>query len=266
MKRALVLLLAFLVADAAIAAKKVTKETIALGGVERTYYQVLPGEVQPGESLPFVLAFHGSGRNGDSVVETWAKLAKKQRLIVIGLDSVDRQQWQMPADGPDPVHELVEALRQKLPIESSRMNLFGHSGGAVFALRLAMFESEYFAAVAVHAGSFRTDSDFRTIQMAKRQVPVFIIVGDRDQFFPLQTVEATLEALKRAGLPAEAKIMKGHDHGYYTLATSINARAWEFLSQQRLTSEPRYEAYDFRQSPRVVLLATDSSFPGSMCS
>jgi poly(3-hydroxybutyrate) depolymerase len=246
MRRALVLLSGFLVAGAALSATKVTRETISLGGVQRTYYQAVPGEIQPGESLPLVLAFHGSGRHGDSIVEPWAKLAKKERIIVIGLDSVDSEQWQLTVDGPDRVHELVEALRRKLPIDPSRMYLFGHSAGAVYALRLALLESEYFAAVAVHAGSFRTDSDFRTIEMAKRKVPVFIIVGDRDQFFPLPTVEATVDALKRAGLPAEAKIMKGHDHWYYTLATSINARAWEFLRQQRLASEPRYEAYSFR--------------------
>lgn len=246
MKRALALLLAFLAADVAVAAKKVTKESIALRGGERTYYQALPDEIQPGEALPLLLAFHGSGRNGESVVEKWAKLAKRERLIVIGLDSGDPERWQIPADGPDPVHELVEALRQQLPIDRSRVYLFGHSGGAVFALRLALLESEYFAAVAVHAGSFRTDGDFATIAMAKRKIPVLIIVGDRDQYFPLVTVEATVEALERAGVPAEAEVMKGHDHWYYTLAASINARAWEFLRQQQLASEPRYEVYIFR--------------------
>lgn len=246
MKRLVALLVGMLISDAAVAADKVTKEKITLGGVERVYYLAMPSELKPGETLPLLLAFHGSGRDGDSVVEKWARIARKERLVVVGLDALDHEQWQIPQDGPGPVYELVEALRQRLPIDPSRMYLFGHSAGAVFALRLVLLESEYFAAAAVHAGSFRTDGDYATIQLAKRKPPVMVISGDRDQFFPVGSVHATIQALKDAGIPAQVEIMKGHDHWYYTLATSINAGAWEFLKGQKLPSEPRYEAYIFR--------------------
>lgn len=69
MKRVLALVAALLAADPAIAASKVTRERMILGGLERNYYQALPEDVHEGEALPLVLAFHGSGRNGNSVVE-----------------------------------------------------------------------------------------------------------------------------------------------------------------------------------------------------
>lgn len=243
MKRVLAVIAILLATDPAIAAIKVTKESMTLGGLERTYYQALPKEMREGEKLPLVLAFHGSGRNGESVVEKWTKLAQKERVIVVGLDSLDPQQWRIPEDGPNAVWELSEALGKQLPIDPARVYLFGHSAGAVFALELALIESEYFAAVAVHAGSFRSDGERAAIGMARRKPPVLIISGDRDAYFPPPSVAATVEAMRAAGIPAESFLMSGHDHWYYTLATSINERAWKFLAGQRLPGPPRYEIY-----------------------
>lgn len=245
MKRVLTWIAILLAGDVTFAAAKVTKEKMTLGGVERTYYQALPKELRADEALPMVLAFHGSGRDGKSVVEKWTKLAERERLIVVGLDAVDPQQWQIPHDGPNAVWELAEALQKKLPIDPSRIYLFGHSAGAVFALKLGLLESEYFAAVAVHAGSFRSGGELATIPLAKRKVPVLIISGDRDQYFPAPSVLATVETLQKAGFPAESHIMAGHDHWYYTLATSINERAWKFLTAARLSAAPKFEIYQF---------------------
>jgi poly(3-hydroxybutyrate) depolymerase len=150
----------------------------------------------------------------------------------------------MPADGPDLVHKLTETLLGKLPIDSSRLYLFGQSAGAVFALRLGLLESQYFAAVAVHAGSFRSSADFATVQMARRKLPVLIISGDRDPIFTLASVKSTVAAMQAAGIPAESFIMNG-DHRYYALANSVNVRAWEFLKKQSLKGTPRHEAYAF---------------------
>ena len=219
------------------------KELLEHHGTTRTYYVSAPKDLAPGEKRPLVLAFHGTGGEGALLVDNWAKLAQKERFFVAGLKSLDRWNWTIPADGPDLVHKLTETLLGKLPIDSSRIYLFGHSAGAVFALRLGLLESQYFAAVAVHAGSFRSSADFATVRMARRKLPVLIISGDRDPIFPPASVKSTVAAMQAAGIPAESFIMNGHDHRYYGLANSINARAWEFLKKQSLTATPRYEAY-----------------------
>jgi poly(3-hydroxybutyrate) depolymerase len=211
-------------------------------GTRRAYYLSAPKDLAPGEKRPLVLAFHGSGGEGSKIVDNWAKLGQKERFFVTGLKSLDRWNWTMPADGPDLVHELTETLLAKLPIDSSRIYLFGHSAGAVFALRLGLLESQYFAAVAVHAGSFRSSADFAAVRLARRKLPVLIISGDRDPIFPLASVKSTVAVMRAAGIPAESFILTG-DHRYYALGDSINVRAWEFLKQQSLTGTPRYEAY-----------------------
>jgi len=106
-----------------------------------------------------------------------------------------------------------------------------------------MYESEYFAAVAVHAGSWRSKEEFGFIDLAKRKTPIKIIVGDRDGFFPLDSVNATQSALKKRQFPIVVTIMKGHDHWYYDLAPEINKNAWDFLKQNALPGERSYAEY-----------------------
>jgi poly(3-hydroxybutyrate) depolymerase len=242
MRRAVAAALFCACAGAASAAPNFTKQLLDHDGTRRAYYLSAPKDLAAGEKRPLVLAFHGSGGEGSKIVDNWARLAQRERFFVAGLKSLNRWNWTIPEDGPDLVHKLTETLLAKLPIDSSRIYLFGHSAGAVFALRLGLLESQYFAAVAVHAGSFRNSADFATIRMARRKLPLLIISGDRDPIFTLASVKSTIAAMQAAGIPAESFIMHG-DHRYYALGDSVNVRAWEFLKKHSLKATPRYEAY-----------------------
>jgi poly(3-hydroxybutyrate) depolymerase len=242
MRRAVAAALFCACAGAASAAPNFTKQLLDHDGTRRAYYLSAPKDLAAGEKRPLVLAFHGSGGEGSKIVDNWARLAQRERFFVAGLKSLNRWNWTIPEDGPDLVHKLTETLLGKLPIDSSRIYLFGHSAGAVFALRLGLLESQYFAAVAVHAGSFRNSADFATIRMARRKLPLLIISGDRDPIFTLASVKSTIAAMQAAGIPAESFIMHG-DHRYYALGDSVNVRAWEFLKKHSLKATPRYEAY-----------------------
>jgi predicted esterase len=239
--RALLLLL--LLSAHARAADKISKETVEYEGRKRTYYLFAPAALKT--PAPLVVLLHGSGRNGLSLVEKWKELAAREGFIIAGPDASDSRGWRTPQDGPDFMRELVEALKAKFTIDPRRVYLFGHSAGAVFALNLALMESEYFAAAAVHAGAWREPGEFNVIDKAKRKTPLAIIVGDRDAFFPLSHVRATEAALKGRGFDIEVTVMGGHDHWYYDLAPGINRDAWEFLGRRALDAEPKYEAYTF---------------------
>src|SRR5215510_3599660 len=232
------------------AADRITKETIESQGKKRTYYLMVPESAKSPAPVPLIVLLHGSGRNGLSLMEKWKELASREGIIIAGPDSRDSQGWQIPGDGPGFIHELVQTLRAKHPINPRRIYLFGHSAGAVFALNLSMMESEYFAATAVHAGSWRTEKELSARDYAKRKTPLAIIVGDRDAFFPLSSVKATEAALKERGFSVDVKVMKGHDHWYYDLAPQINRDAWDFLRRHELSEDPRYEAYDDSLEPK----------------
>ncbi|MGZ8842849.1 MAG: dienelactone hydrolase family protein [Pyrinomonadaceae bacterium] len=220
---------------------KIVKESIVSNKTKRTYYLLVPSSVSG--PAPLVVLLHGSGRNGLSVVEKWKDLAIKEGVIIVGPDAAGGDGWITPRDGPAFLHDLTEELKSKYPVNPRRIYLFGHSGGAVFALMMSMAESEYFAATAVHAGAFRLRDEFQTIDQARRKIPLAIWVGTVDRFFPLASVRATRDALRAKGFTIDVTEMPGHDHWYYDLAPEINAAAWAFLKRYDLPNEPRYTEY-----------------------
>ncbi|HZF12328.1 MAG TPA: PHB depolymerase family esterase [Thermoanaerobaculia bacterium] len=227
-----------------VTAQGITKEILRSGGQDRAYYLFVPKSISPSATAPLIVLLHGSGRNGASLVEPWKDLARKEGFIIVGPDALSSQGWKIPEDGPDFLHELVEALKTKYPINARRVYLFGHSAGAVQALYLSLLESEYFAATAVHAGSLRGE-DTAFIDQAKRKIPISIYVGTNDQLFPLAVVRSTRDALNTRGFTAELTEIKGHTHFYYDRAGEINHSAWEFLKKHELAGEPKYEQHQF---------------------
>lgn len=223
------------------AAAKISKESLVSQNKKRTYYLFVPESAKA--PAPLVVLLHGSQRNGLSLVEKWKDLAEREGVIVVGPDSLNSAQWSQPADGPDFLHDLVEALKAKHRFDARRVYLFGHSAGAVFAINMSLIQSEYFAATAVHAGAWRRREDHQVISYAKRKIPLALWVGTNDQFFPLKDVRSTRDSLQSGGIPVELYEMAGHDHWYYDLAPQINRDAWEFLEKHALPADPHYEVY-----------------------
>src|SRR6266516_606297 len=161
--------------------QKVRKETFESQGKKRTYYLVVPDQAKADHPAPLLLLLHGSGHNGLSLVDKWKDLATKEGVIIAGPDSTNPESWKTPVDGPDFLRDLVTELLSKYPIDQHRLYLFGHSGGAVFALYMALFETEYFAAVAIHAGAMNA-KDISLVEGAKRKIPIYLAVGTVDPF------------------------------------------------------------------------------------
>ena len=241
--RYLAILILLITPASGIAALKVQKETFVSHNKKRTYYLFVPENLKQSEPAPLIVLLHGSGREGLSLVDKWKDLANKENIILAGPNSLNLSRWSTNDDGPGVMHDLVELLKSKHSIDSRRVYLFGHSGGAVFALLLSLMESEYFAATAIHAGAFRDREEYKFLEQSKRPIPLGIWVGTRDPFFPLAAVRATRDAFVARGFPVEVTEMPGHDHWYYDLAPSINEAAWQFLKKHSLSGEPRYVAY-----------------------
>jgi poly(3-hydroxybutyrate) depolymerase len=230
-----------------VSLQEISKELVTSKGKKRAYYLFVPEKLSPTTPSPLIVLLHGSGRNGLSLVEKWKDLAKKEKVILVGPDALNSQNWNIPGDGPGFIYELVETLKAKHPINARRVYLFGHSAGAGQALYLSLLESEYFAATAIHAGALHGSQDNQLIKYAKRKIPIAIFVGTNDSFFPLPVVRATRDALNAEGFNSELTEIKGHTHWYYDRAPEINRSAWEFLKRNELTGEPVYEEHQFNK-------------------
>ena len=249
MKFSALLLCTLLIVLAAnpVSSQEISKELITSKGKTRVYYLFVPEKLNPATPSPLIVMLHGSGRNGISLVEKWKDLAKEEKVIIVGPDALNSQAWNIPGDGPDFIHELVEALKAKYPINARRVYLFGHSAGAGQALYLSLLESEYFAATAIHAGALHGRQASQLIDSAKRKIPIAIFVGTNDNFFPLPVVRATRDALNAKGFNAELTEIKDHTHWYYDKAAEINRSSWEFLKKHELTGQPVYDEYEFNR-------------------
>lgn len=230
---------------ASAAADKVVKESLISQNKNRTIYLFVPESIKNGTPAPLLVLLHGSGHIGLSLVDKWKDLAAKEGIILVGPDSQDSSRWSSPVDGPDFLRDVVENVKSRYSINPRRVYLFGHSGGAVFALYMSLFESQYFAAAAVHAGALRQHD--AAIALAKRKTPIAIFVGTRDPFFPLSVVRETRDELKKGGLSVELTEISGHDHNYYDAAGKINSSAWEFLKTHELAEDPQYDEYRWNQ-------------------
>lgn len=227
------------------AAAKIERLSMESEGKKRTYYLFVPETSGP---APLLVLLHGSGRYGLTLAEPWKKLAEKEGIVLAAPDSINSNAWQIPQDGPYFLYELIETLKNRLEIDPRRVYLFGHSGGAIQALHMALIESGYFAAAAVHAGALPQDANGLTTY-ATRKIPIGMWVGTNDPLFPLNKVRATRDMLKTAGIPAELTEIRGHTHNYYSRSGEINAQVWAFLKQHRLERDPFYTPVAFGAKP-----------------
>lgn len=227
------------------AAQKITKETLDTEAGPRTYYLFVP-ERASDSPAPLVVLLHGSNRDGRIMVDHWQELAKKEGLILAGPDSRQKIEWHMDPDGPHFLHALVESLKSRFKIDGRRTYLFGHSAGAEHALNMGVLESEYFAAVAVHAGVLN-EAYSPFLSRAPRKIPLAIWVGTDDRFYPIPVVRATRDLLSGAGFALELTEINGHTHNYYGRSGQINKEAWAFLQKHQLTAEPKYQPYDMNK-------------------
>src|SRR5262249_40585899 len=87
----------------------VTRRTTPWEGQSRSFYLYVPPP-SPGKLLPLVLLLHGSGRDGSSLMKSWAELGASEGVFLVAPDSANPAGWSMFTDGPDFMFELMKWL------------------------------------------------------------------------------------------------------------------------------------------------------------
>ena len=245
--KGLVLALAILV-PAWGAAAEPAKLSLPFAGHDRTYYLFVPDGGDG--ALPMVVLLHGSGGNGLFMVQRWQDIAAREHILLLAPDSLHQDiGWDLANDGPDYIHEAIQAAATTHPVDFPRLYVFGQSGGAVYALNLAMLESEYFAAAAFHAGGWRKPAEYRYADYAKRKIPVSMFVGDKDEYFSVDSEQTTLRILTQHGIPAELHLLSGRVHSYLDVPADFHDTVWSFLKENALSEPPKFVSYRLPATP-----------------
>lgn len=238
------LLFQFFLPKLPVAAKeaRVSKQTIVFRGRRRAFFLFVPATLKKDTPAPLLVLFHGSGHDGASLAEPWRRLAAREGFVLLAPDSADSAEWSAQKDPPELIRDLIEFVQRQVLVDPRRLYLFGHSAGAVYALYLSLVESNYFAAVGVHAGALM-GNDAGIIQAASRKIPIAIWIGTADQYFSLNAVRKTRDELQRQEFPVQVTEMQGVDHNYYSHSTEVNDGAWRFLKNHSLSSPPRWNSF-----------------------
>jgi len=220
-------------ARGAAASSNEASRTAYCSGIEQTYLLSSPDvpSQEKDQPLSAVVLLHGAGDKAANMLDAWRHFATKHKIVLLAPDLPRDPKFEDAA--PQIFRCIVEDAKQHARIDPARVYLFGNSMGGYLAYDAAMFESEYFAAIAVHA--MRIADDYAWIvTRARRKTPIAIYIGDHDQFFSQDSVRQTRNLLRKAGFPVHYVELDHHDHNYYERAGEINADAWKFLNENRL--------------------------------
>lgn len=227
------------------AIQKPVSRTLNFDGHERAYQLLIPAQVSSGP-VPLIVLLHGRGGNGQRPMAAWQDLARDQGIALVAPNSLAEGWALLQGDGPDFFQALIEAVKKDAAIDGRRVYLFGHSSGGHQALALGPLESEYFAAVAVHAGALNP-SERLFLQQARRKIPVAMWHGKADDIVPIQMGRDTKDLFKSLDFPVTLNEIASHTHDYYSRSARINAEAWTFLKAHALAADPIYRPYTFRR-------------------
>ena len=204
-----------------------THSSMRIDGVERSYYAYFPENVST--SMNVLVALHGHGRTGLSMIDTWKSVADEYSFIVIGPDAIDKE-WKKTRDEAPFISAIVERELSKRHIAIDNYYLFGHSNGAIQAIAQAVIHPGMFRRVAAHAGTLPlAKNTFKKEQPMGGTVALFL--GDSDHIFSVKSGRKTIRWLSSIGINAGLYVLKDHSHWYYEQATLINQRIWAFLDQ-----------------------------------
>lgn len=223
---AVILLAAGLAAPSAAPAQ--TFRTVSCEGASYRYLLVAPQFSRP---KPALLLLHGAGGHAHDLVVPWQSFAETHDLVLIAPELPRERAFEDAA--PAVFRCVVDDARKVVSLDPKRLYVLGNSMGGYLAYDAAMFESDYFAAVAVHAAAIDPGYD-GILAKATRKIPIAIFIGDRDPLVPLASVRRTRDLLRSAGFPVAYEEIEGHDHQYELAADRINREAWSFFEAHPL--------------------------------
>ena len=185
----------------------VTRETIAIDGIERTYRTYVPRNLAAG--APLLVVMHGSGENGAQMrIETgyaFDRLADERRFAVV-YPNAYQGDWEtcsivgrLSTNGPaiDDVRfvtGLIDQFTRERRVDPKRIFAAGSSRGGSMAIRLALEAPERVRAVAAVAANVPVPDNFRC-QPHPRSASIMIMNGTKDPLMPFDGGEVSLFGL-----------------------------------------------------------------------
>jgi polyhydroxybutyrate depolymerase len=162
--------------------------SILFDNLKRTFNIHIPSFYAKSDKLPLLIALHGRGGNGESMIlitrNGFNKLADKEGFIVVYPDGIE-QNWndgRMDEEANDRAHKeniddvgfissLIDYMINNYNIDPKRVYVTGISNGAIMAYRLACELSDKIAAIAPVDGNI----PYQLLNVCSPSQPVSIL-------------------------------------------------------------------------------------------
>jgi phospholipase/carboxylesterase len=175
----------------------------------------VPEYYDAGQAWPLVMALHGGAGSGRSFLWTWLRDARAHGAILIS-PTASGQTWAIT--GPDPdtpnLGRMLDAVRDRWTIDSSRLLLTGMSDGGTFSYVSGLEPGSPFTHLAPAAAAFHP----MLAQMADPSrlsgLPIHIAHGALDWMFPVAMARQAAQALGAAGAAVTYRELDDLSHTY----------------------------------------------------
>jgi pimeloyl-ACP methyl ester carboxylesterase len=178
-----------------------------LDGEEFKYAIHIPAAYDPTQPSPLLVTLHGANMNGNANagtdwIRTWLRSTAAAAKYVIVSPTTVRHTW-AARQGHSYVLTAIRETMDELAIDADRVYLDGMSMGAGGAFRLAEHHPDRWAAIGPRCNvpDIRQKQDKTFVTMLPenfRNVPVYWVVGAKDEKISIEMVRAAKGALEAA--------------------------------------------------------------------
>ena len=172
-----------------------------LDGEEFVYALHIPAAYDPTRPWPLLVTLHGANGNADWI-RTWLRCAGARERFVLVAPATTRHTWSA-RQGHSRVLTAIRKVADELNIDPDRVFLDGMSMGGGGAFRLAEHHPDRWAAIGPRCNvpdvRQKRDKTFVTMLSENfRNVPVYWVVGAKDEKIPIEMARAARAEIEAA--------------------------------------------------------------------
>jgi len=151
-------------------------------------------------SMPLVVALHGGHGHGRDFLWSWLREARAREALVLAPTSRGRT-WSLMGEDVDgaSLERMVESVAARYPVDRARVLLTGMSDGATYAFLHGLREGAPFTHLAPACGVLHPALLVADSLARARDLPIYLIHGELDWMFPVETARLARDLLTAAG-------------------------------------------------------------------
>jgi phospholipase/carboxylesterase len=166
-------------------------------------------------ALALVVGLHGGYGHGRDFLWTWLRDTRSRNVLLLSPTSLDRT-WSLMGEDADAqnLHDTVEHIAARYPVDRARVLVTGMSDGATYALRGGARDDTPFTHLALLCGVVHPAVVVDGGLDRLRDRPVYQVHGALDWMFPVPTARLGRDLLVAAGARLVYRELDDLSHTY----------------------------------------------------